>query len=134
MELTDKDFKATILNEVRKNKFAVNGKTRKIETIKRKHRNSRAEKYNIRNKNFTQWLNNRGEVSELGGRSIERFSLKNIEKKDLKTKVDAASGPARPCKKPDTCIVGIPEGEQGENNATTAKMFKKSCLEISQIG
>lgn len=82
MELTDKDYKATILNEVRKNKFAVNGKTRKIETIKRKRRNSRAEKYNIRNKNFTQWLNNRGEVNELGGRSIERFSLKNTEKKD----------------------------------------------------
>lgn len=48
--------------------------------------------------------------------------------------MDAASGPARPPKKPDICIVGIPEGEQGENRATTAKMFKKSCPEISQIG
>lgn len=36
LEFTAMDFKATILNEVKKNKFAMNEKTRKIETMKKK--------------------------------------------------------------------------------------------------
>lgn len=36
LELTDKDFKATVPNEVKKNKFAMNESIRKIETIKKK--------------------------------------------------------------------------------------------------
>lgn len=36
LEFTAMDFKGMILNEVKKNKFAMNEKTRKIETMKKK--------------------------------------------------------------------------------------------------
>lgn len=65
LEFTAMDFEATILNEVKKNKFAMNEKTRKIETMKKKQ----VEVLELKNwiseiKTWLAGLNNRMGITE----------------------------------------------------------------------